>query len=174
MIKQLAFQQEASVFCHSPQRNIKSAEEGSHFSRGKGGQLFVTFSIILSQLKPKSHYFPTAYQRRVFADAAQGDLITPRSSSPWQPLHPGGWLNGRAQRGAGCEISPLCQIRLGCLNFFFTFFFFFFLRFLSKTCFHWQLLQRTVGEGKRERGDAMWENHRTSPLWRDGIPRFQE
>ena len=127
MIKQLAFQQEASVFCHSPQRNIKSAEEGSHFSRGKGGQLFATFSTIPLELKPKSHYFPTAYQRRVFADAAQGDLITPCSSSPWQPLHPGGWLNGRAQRGAGCEISPLCQIRLGCLNFFFfTLFFFFF------------------------------------------------
>ena len=65
MIKQLAFQQEASVFCHSPQSNIKSAEEGSHFNRGEGGQLFGTFSTLPLELKPKSHYFPTAYQSRV-------------------------------------------------------------------------------------------------------------
>lgn len=89
MIKQLAFQQEASVFCHSPQSNIKCAEEGSHFSGGEGGQLFVTFSTVPLQQKPKSHYFPTAYQRRVFADAAQGGLISIHGS-PWQPLHPGG------------------------------------------------------------------------------------
>lgn len=112
MIKQLAFQQEASVFCHSPQSNMKCAEEGSHVGGGWGGQLFVTFSIIPSQLKPQSHYFPTAYQRRVFADAAQGSLISIHGNL-WQPLCPGGWLNGTASGGAGCETTPLCQTRSG-------------------------------------------------------------
>lgn len=80
-MKQLTFQQEASVFCNSPQSNIKWAEKGSHyFNGGKGGRLFVTFSTIPLQLKPKFHYFPIAYQRRVFADAAQGGLITIRGS----------------------------------------------------------------------------------------------
>lgn len=80
MIKQLAFLQEASVFCLSPQSSIKCAEEGRHFSGDERGQLFVTFSTIAWQLKPKSYYFPTAYLRRVFADAAHGGRITIRGS----------------------------------------------------------------------------------------------
>ncbi|KAL6038579.1 hypothetical protein STEG23_023238 [Scotinomys teguina] len=51
-IKQLPGQQEASVFCHFSPRNMKCAEEGSHASRGEGGQLLVTFSTVLLQPRP--------------------------------------------------------------------------------------------------------------------------
>ncbi|XP_045421601.1 cell surface glycoprotein CD200 receptor 2-like [Lemur catta] len=61
-------------------RNIKSAEEGRHFSGGEGGRLLVTFSTIRLQLKPKSHYLPTAYQGSVFADVARGGLISIRGN----------------------------------------------------------------------------------------------
>ncbi|XP_069328070.1 cell surface glycoprotein CD200 receptor 2-like [Eulemur rufifrons] len=63
-------------------RNIKCAEEGRHFSGGEGGRLLVTFSTIRLQLKPKSHYLPTAYQGRVFADVARGGLIAIRDFYP--------------------------------------------------------------------------------------------
>ena len=137
MIKQLAFQQEASVFCHSPQSNIKSAEEGSHFSRGVGGQLFATFSTIPLELKPKSHYFPTAYQRRVCWCSSR----RPNHSLQQFPVAvPASWTMTKWQSP---ERSWMWN-RTPMPNSSWVFNFFFFLRFLSKTCFHWQLLQKTV------------------------------